>query len=72
MEKVTSVPQVSILGLSVFLIYINNLPKITDNKAKNLLFTDDTSIMVTDSNKGGLQTTLKITISDIISRFKSI
>jgi hypothetical protein len=54
----------------VFLTYINDSPTITDNNAKVVLFTDDTSIVVTNSNKGGLQTALNITISDIISWFK--
>ena len=35
-----------------------------------MLFTDDTTTMITNSNQGGLQTTLNITISDVISWFK--
>ena len=55
---------------SIFLIYINDLPKITDNDTKVVLFTDDTSIIVISSNQAGLQTALNKTVSDIISWFK--
>jgi len=57
------------LGIGSF-TSINDLPKIADNYAKVVLFTDDTSIIVINSNKGGLQTTLNKTISDIISWLK--
>ena len=57
------------MGPLLFLISINNLPRITDNDAKVVLFADDTSIIVTNSNQEGLQTTINKTLSDIISWF---
>ena len=61
-----------ILGPLLFLIYINDLPKITYNDAKVVLFADDTSVIVTNYNQGGLQAALNRTLSDIISWFKTI
>ena len=56
MEKVTNgVPRCLKLGTLPLLIYINDLPNITDNDAKVVLFTDDTSIIVTTSNQGGFE-----------------
>ena len=40
----------SVLGLLLFLIYVNDLPNITDNDAKVVLFADGTSIIVTNYN----------------------
>jgi len=64
------VHQTLILVPLVFLIYINDLPKTTDNNDKVVLFMVDTSIIVINSNQGGLQTALNKTISDIISWFE--
>jgi hypothetical protein len=38
-------------GSFVFLLYINDLPKIINKNNNMVLFADDTSIIVTDVNK---------------------
>jgi hypothetical protein len=60
-----------ILGLLLFLTYINGLSNITDNDANFVLVADDTSLMLTNSTQVGLQTAINKTLSDIISRFKA-
>jgi hypothetical protein len=42
------VPQGSILGPLFFLLYVNDLPKITTNKANIILYADDTSVIVSN------------------------
>jgi hypothetical protein len=44
------VPQRSILGLLLFLLYINDLSNIIISKSKPVLFADDTSIIIMNSS----------------------
>jgi hypothetical protein len=46
-------------------------PKVKDNDVEIVLFADDTSVIVTNSNQGELQTAGNKTLSDIISWFKA-
>jgi hypothetical protein len=70
MEKITNgVPQDSILGPLLFLIFINDFPIATNSDSKVVLFADDTSIIITSPNQEGLQIALDKTLSDINSWF---
>jgi hypothetical protein len=65
------VPQGSVLGPLLFLLHINDLPAATEESAMTILFTDDTSLIVTDKSKDGLDTKLSLNIKTVDSWFKS-
>jgi len=65
------VPQGSILGPLLFILYIKNLPKAVKHKALPILFADDITNLITSSNSNQLQSDLNIVFAQLNKWFKS-
>jgi hypothetical protein len=65
------VPQGSIFGPLYFFIYINNLPKIITKNNSMVLFTDDTSLLITGFSKLDFNVNINQSLCSIISWFNS-
>jgi hypothetical protein len=65
------VPQGSILGPLLFLVYINDLPKAVEHKAVPILFADDTIILFTRPSNIQTQSDLNLVFEQQNNWFKS-
>ena len=70
MKVKRGVPQGSILGPLLFILYINDLPKAIMQNVIPIMFADDTSILITRQDTKELQEDLTLTFNQVSEWFK--
>ena len=65
------VPQGSILGPLLFLVYINDLPSKINSLALRTLFADDTSVIISNRNLEDFSTTAHLVLFHLIEWFSA-
>jgi hypothetical protein len=65
------VPQGSILGPLFFLLYINDLPSIVTKENNIVLYADDASFVITNTDRVDFNLHINVLFNDINNWFKS-
>ena len=65
-----AVPQGSVLGPALFLLYINDLPAVINKKAIPVLFADNTSILFTHRNFMEFHVNIETVLGNVNMWFK--
>ena len=65
------VPQGSVLGPLLFLLYVNDIGKCVDKYAEIRLFADDTNVFITERNPLELKRKAEITLNNLLTWFSA-